>query len=371
VVQEEATKLSKRAKRRAAGEDEPEPAEDLAEGGQKGAGEGAASPEVAPAANRQARRTAAAKQRAARKRERADAAAIGLDAGEMVDDAFVRLTDKASRFGRRYWNSIQWVIGLSVIGWLCFHVYSWRSRVGDSKVSDALAKAMADERGRVGDAEQRDKPNANGIVDPTPIFENDGERAKAAIAGYEQALELRSSGPAADFARVGKAGVLLESGKADEALALYDQVANGSEAKKTAVLRGQALEGRGLCLEAKNDLPGAFDAFEKLGAVSGYENEGLYQQARIKQLQGDAAAAKALLTKLFAALGPPKPQAFGRMPERVEFLRERAEQLTSVVDPLEHDVKIPKPPLGADAVQQMLEQMAAKGGGAPAPSQEP
>jgi tetratricopeptide (TPR) repeat protein len=371
-VQEEATKLSKRAKRRAAGEDgsesdpaataEPAAAE-VAEGDEAEAADEAAAPDGAPgqdAPNRQARRTAAAKARARRKREREAASAIGLDAAEMVDDALVRFTDKISRAARRNWNAIQWVLGIGILSWLGWQVYSWRRASVNAEVSDALYAAINTEHGRTGDPSEQGKPNANGVIDPTPIFENDAARLEAASKRYAEVIALESSSPAAGFAQIGRGGVLLEQGKPDEALAAFEAAAQLA-GDAIPELRGGAIEGRGLSLEAKGDLPGAFAAFEELAKLPSFENRALYQQARIKQLQGDIDASKGKLTQLFSNLGPPKAASFGGLPERPDFLRQRATQLASLVDPLEKDVKIPKPPMGADAVQQMLDQLKAQG----------
>jgi predicted negative regulator of RcsB-dependent stress response len=378
-VQEEATKLSKRAQRRAAGEGSEEATDaELAEEQTAAEADGDAAPEegvkdeTASAPNRQARRTAAAQARARRKREREAASAIGLDAAEMVDDALVRFTDKATRLLRRNWNAIQWVLGLGIIGWFGYQVYAWRRAATNAETSDVLYAAVAVERGRTGDPAEQGKPNANGIIDPTPIFENDAARLATASRRYGEVVEKTSDGPAAEFARIGQAGVLLEQDKPDEALALFEQVAKSPSAEKSPELRGGAIEGRGLSLEDKGDLAGALAAFEALGNVPGFENRALYQQARIKHQQGDDTASKALLTKLFTNLGPPKAASLGGLPERPDFLRQRATALANAVDPLEKDVKIPKPPLGADAVQQMLEQLKEQGIVAPpTPTENP
>lgn len=366
MVQEEATKASKRAQRRAADDETPgEPSDAEGAGVAQADADAPAAPSQAPAPaalpNRQARRTAAAKARGDRKRERVEAAAIGLDAGEMVDDAFVRVTDKISRFGRRHWNLIQWVIGLGLIGGIGYQVYSWRTRSVAANVSDVLFDAKLTEGGTIGDPKEQGKPNANGIVDPTPIFETDSARLAAALTAYQQAAEQRPGSTAEGFARLGEGGVLLEQGKAEEAAAVFERVAASSAAQANPDLRAQALQGRGLSLETKGDLPAARHTFEDFGNVPGYENPALYEQARVAQRQGDLEAAKALLVKLFKALGPPKAAAIGGLPERPDFLRERATQLAGVVDPLEKDVKVPQPPLGADAVQQMLKQLEEQG----------
>lgn len=368
-MQEEATKLSKRAKRRAAGDgsedvSEVEAGEEATAESPEGAEDSlppGAPDDPALAPNRQARRTAAAKARARRKREREAASAVGLDAAEMVDDALVRFTDKASRLARRHWNSIQWVIGIGVLGWFGYQVYAWRQATVNADVSDELYDAVTVEHGRTGDPAEQGKPGANGIIDPTPVFENDAARLAAATQKYAAVAEQRSDRAAASFARIGQAGALLEQGKPDEARALFDQVAQSEAAAQSPELMGGAIEGRALSLEAKGDLPGAAAAFEQLGTVPSFENPALYQQARIKHLLGDDNASKALLNKLFKNLGAPKAANFGGLPERPDFLRQRATSLAATVDPLEKDVKVPKPPMGADAVQQMLEQLKEQG----------
>lgn len=367
MVQEEATKASKRAQRRAAEGENAEKAdadardEDEAadEGEDEPAGEAAEPEGVAP--NRQARRTAAAQARARRKRERAEATAIGLDAGEMVDDALVRFTDKLSRLARANWNWIQWAIGLGIIGWFGYQVYAWRHGVTIAKLSDALFAATDAEHGRIGDPKEQGTANENGIIDPTPIFETHQARLEAAAARYAEAAALDPGSVASSFARLGQAGMQLALNKPDEARASFEAVAASKAAEKSPELRGNALEGHGASLELKSDWAGAARAYEQLASVPGFELRSLYQQARVKQLAGDTEAAKGLLNKLFKELGPPPAPQVAGLPQRPEFLRERAVQLASSVDPLEKDVKIPKPPLGADAVQQMLQQLESSG----------
>jgi hypothetical protein len=374
VVQEEATKASKRAQRRAAEEQGSEGASVEADAAASAAesdesdtdssrpASAPAEPGApAPAPNRHARRTAAAKARADRKRERAEAAAIGLDAGEMVDDVLVRATDKVSRFGRRHWNTIQWIIGLGLIAGLGYQVYSWRMRGVAASTTDVLFEAIAAENGRIGDPKEQGKPDSDGIIDPAPIFETEAARQQAALEAYRKAAEARPGSAIEAFARLGEGGVLLEMGKADEALGVYDRLLASGAAGATPEIRAGALEGRALALEGKGDLPGARKSFEELGVLAGHENRSLYQQARLAHAQGDLEAAKALLNKLFKALGPPKAASLGGLPERPDFLRERATQLAGVIDPTEKDIQVPKPPMGADAVQQMLKQLEEQG----------
>jgi tetratricopeptide (TPR) repeat protein len=312
--------------------------------------------------NRKARRGAAARARARRKREQAEAEAIGLDAGEMVDDALVRFTDRLARLLRKHWNVIQWVIGLGVLGWLGFEIYSWREARQREQVSDALFLAAAAENGKLGDPAEQGQPGPNGLVDPTRIFETDEARLQAALEAYRSAANLASSRPARALAQLGEAGVLLDLEKHDEASALYEAVRDGSEAARNPEIKTAAVRGLALSLEAKGDLPAALEAFRALAHQPGQETSALYEQARIQARAGETDAAKALLQQVFEKLGPPVvAQLSGGLGDRPQFLRLRAERLARELDPLENDVKIPKPPRGADAVERLLQQVREQG----------
>ncbi|MET0410382.1 MAG: hypothetical protein ABW217_03760, partial [Polyangiaceae bacterium] len=149
MAQEDTAKLSKRAQRRKALEEGAEPEtgaedsdEDTAAEEPPAAAEpvGAKAPEEPP--NRKGRRTAAAKARALRKRERAEASAIGLDASEIVDDAFVRITDKVSRFLKKQANTLQWLVVVGVVGWLSWEVYHWQMGRLEATSSDYVFEGV-------------------------------------------------------------------------------------------------------------------------------------------------------------------------------------------------------------------------------------
>jgi tetratricopeptide (TPR) repeat protein len=365
VAQEDTAKLSKRAQRRKALEEGAEP-ETGAEGSDEetGAEEPPAAEPVAAKApeepsNRKGRRTAAAKARALRKRERAEASAIGLDASEIVDDAFVRVTDKVSRFLKKRANTLQWVIVLGVVGWLGWEVYQWQMGRVEARSSDYLFEGVQAENGRVGDPEEKGKADNRGIIDPSPIYKTHEERLNAALKDYEEAaLERPSAAPAA-FALLGKGGVLLELGKNDEALAAYEAARASPASEKNDVIRAGALEGIGLAREGKNDLEGAQKAFEELQQLPGYEPLAMYQRARIKDRAGDKAGAKELLNKVFEKLGPPPPAGMPGVPESHlnAALRERAAQLAGSVDPTGKEIHMPKPAFDSAAIQEMIRQM--------------
>lgn len=374
MVQEDAQKVSRRARRRAASNPEGTGEAESDESGEVDAPSGeaeagpsddepgaAGKPGAGATQNRKARRGAAAQARARRKREQAEAQAVGLDAGEMVDDALVRATDRLSRFIRHNWNVIQWTVGLGVLGWIGWQVYAWYDTRQRASISDALMLAAAAESGRIGDPSERDELQ-NGVVDPTPIFDSEESLREATLEKYRKAVEVAEGRPAAAFAKLGEAGTLLEMGRTEEAQAAYEAVRRSEASQQSSEILGAALGGLGLSLEARKDVDGALSAFEKLASVPGFEERALLQQARIQAAAGKTDEAKTKLGELFKKLGPPpSPVSLGAQAEPPRFLRTRAEQLSRQLDPLEKDVKIPRAPMGSDTMQKLLEQVKQQG----------
>lgn len=364
MAQEDAAKLSKRAQRRKALEEgsEPEAGEETSE--ESGADEPPIATTIATAkaveepANRKGRRGAAAKARAQRKRERAEASAIGLDATEIVDDALVRFTDKVGRVIKKQANALQWVVVIGVVGWLSWEVYHWQMGRLEAKSSDFVFEGVQAETGRVGDPEGQGKVDSRGALDPSPIFKTEEDRLNAALKAYDEASEERPNSAPAAFALLGKGGVLLELDKFDEALAAYEQASANPATVKNDLLRASALEGIGLAREGKNDFEGALKAFDEVQQVPGFEQTALYQRARIKDRAGDKAGARELLNKLFEKLGPPPPNLPGAPPSAVNAsLRARAIQLAANLDPLGKEVHLPKAQLDTASIQEMIRQM--------------
>lgn len=98
-----------------------------------------------------------------------------------------------------------------------------------------------------------------------------------------------------------------------------------------------------------------------LASVAGYEMPALLAQARLQHALGKSDEAKTLLNTLFEKLGPPPAATFGGLPNPRNFLRQRAEQLVSVVDPLRKSVTVPSVEPGAAAVQQLMRQLEQQG----------
>lgn len=312
-------------------------------------------------ANRKARRTAAAQARSSRRREQAEAEAVGLDAGEMVDDAFVRLADKTGKGLRKYSSMIQWVVSVGILGWIGTETYQWVGNNADADATQVLYAGTLAEQGRIGDPDEGGKAGPGGISDPRRVFATRADLLKSALAKYEQATTLREGEGSEAFALLGQAGVLFEMGDADKAIPLFERVAASPLAQAQPTLLGSALDGLALSQEAKGDTAGALQTAVRLETVAGFEQPSLYLQARLQNSLGKPDLAKPLLNKLFEKLGPPLAAAVGPLPNPSDFLRLRAEQLTALVDPLQKDITVPTAPLGASAVEQMLRQLREQG----------
>ena len=316
-----------------------------------------AVPEGDEPKNRRARRAAASQARKHRMRERREAEAVGLDAQEMLDDAFVRGTDSAAKWFRRNSGKLQWVLVLGIVGWAGWGIYGWRSAAAKERASDALAKAVSIERGEIGDPAEQGRPNEQDIIDPAPIFEDRQALLSAARAQFEQATALRPGSGTALYAELGLAAVLLDLEQFDQALQAYEEVKNAELSASEPELRGRALEGVALVAEAKGDAKAAVEAYAALEAadVDGFTDLAMYQQARLLAELGETAKARELVTKLQAKLGTAfaNPMGMG-----ASYLQSGVESLGDDlgVEPPRDDAPKAITPQQIEALQQQVQQ---------------
>jgi hypothetical protein len=196
--------------------------------------------------------------------------------------------------------------------------YSAYEHKRESDASMQLAKAVEDERGRIGDPDKEDEPDRP--HDPTPVFKTVDERREAALAGY-RGVEAKFHGTgAATLARLSEGSLLLDKEDADGALAAYTEVSTSPLAKADAEVRGRALEGMGFAYELKADAASGDAAkplLEKAGKeyrelentdVTGFKELGMYHEARVLQKQGSTGEAVAMLKKLHERIGKEKEE---------------------------------------------------------------
>jgi tetratricopeptide (TPR) repeat protein len=348
-------KKSRRAQRREAtgGASDAEPSADRIEeaGSAETTPEGADTTDAAGAvreANRQARRAAAAKRRTGRDRQRERAAEIGLDTGEMVDDAVARGTDAAVRWLRRNFNVLQWIIVIGVAGWIAWEIYSWREARARAQSSDVLARGLHVQRGKIGDPSSAGDTDIRGFADTRPVFASADAQLAKAEAVFREAKETRPGKPIAVAAQLSLAGVLHDQGKHADARAAYEAILASPVGEKDPELRGRALEGLALVDEAEGKVDAAIKRYKELenADISGFTPLARYQHARLLSGKGDREGAIALLKKVRETTKPSSPM------EMPSYVSQAALALLEELDPEGASESIAQ-----KAVQDALEQL--------------
>jgi hypothetical protein len=135
------------------------------------------------------------------------------------------LLNRATDFGDWARKNQQLVAGavaavvVVVAGGLGYVAYE-RKRETDASVQ--LAKAVAQERGRIGDPDKEDDPDRP--HDPSPIFKTNDDRREAALAAFRGVESKYHGTGAAILARLSEGSLLLDKEDADGALAAYTDV---------------------------------------------------------------------------------------------------------------------------------------------------
>jgi hypothetical protein len=291
------------------------------------------------------------------------------------------LVDRAADFGK--WAKKNQSLVTGVVGALLVAVagslgYTAYERKHEADASVQLAKAVADERGRIGDPDKEEDDNHP--HDPTPIFKTSEERREAALAGYRSVESNFKGTGAAILARLSEGSLLLDKEDADGALAAYGDVAATPLAKADGEVRGRALEGMGFAYELKADAAtadAAKDMLEKAGKeyrelentdVVGFKELGMYHEARVLQKQGQKDAAVDMLKKLHERLHGPSDD------HRFVYLEQVADDALRAIAP---DALPPKPSFGGghghggknqldpEQLKKLYEQLQKSGGGIP------
>jgi predicted negative regulator of RcsB-dependent stress response len=267
---------------------------------------------------------------------------IPLAPGEMVDDALARGTEASLKWLRSHLNVLQYVILGAVGAAVAWYFYDSHQSKRAETASAELAKAVLDERGRIGEAPKAEDGMPD--VDPTPWFKTAAEKREAVAKAYGQvAGEFASTGPGM-LAKLGEANAHLDAREWDKAEAAFRATRESSLAKVDADVRGRAIEGLGYALEGKGDTEGALKAFQDLAAtdVRGFKELGQYHQARLLFAKGDAAKAKEILKPLSDKLHAPSDQ------KPLQNLANDVDDLLRRIDPSAAPQK-PGPSLGRSA----------------------
>jgi len=292
-------------------------------------------------------------------------------------EPFVDRATQFSEWAKKNQTLVGLVAAAVVVGAGALGVYTYMQHQRDVSASVALAKAVADERGRIGDPEKEEDPNQP--KDPRPIFKTTDDRRAAALREYQD-VETRFKGTgAAILARLSEGALLLDKRDVPGAIAAFTEVQDSLLAHADAEVRGRALEGQGFAYELKaEDLPadqkGAVldDALKSFRAlentdVEGFKELGMYHQARVYETKGDKAKAIELLKSLRDRVNKPEDSKNHPYP----YLQEVVDDRLRALDPAALPPKAPPNPFGGpggaqptDAqIRKMIEQQMHNRGG--------
>ncbi len=293
--------------------------------------------------------------------------ATAVDAEPVIDRA-AQLADWAKK--NQSLVSAVAVVAVLVAGGFGFYTYSQHKK--ETQASVALAKALADERGRVGDPDKEEEPNQP--HDPRPVFKTTDDRREAALRDYRD-VEAKFAGTgAAILARLSEGAILLDKRDVQAATAAFTEVEGSLLAKADAEVRGRALEGLGFAYELKADsLAGdpkgaaqdeALKSFRQLENldVDGFKELGMYHQARVYEAKGDKPKAIELLKSLNERIHKPEDKT-----HPFAYLQQVADDRLRALDPSALPPKAPPQPMGgaADAAmrRRIMEAMSKGQGG--------
>jgi predicted negative regulator of RcsB-dependent stress response len=292
--------------------------------------------------------------------------ARNLEAGEIVDDALARSTQAAGAWLKKNANAVQWVVIVCLVGWVGYAIYNYRAGRAAEQASAKLSTAIRAERARVGTDETKPDPQS-GLVETRPAFATEELRLKAAEQQY-RAIADGGSTSAATFAKLGLASVLYDEGKFADAKAAYQAVKDSKLATQDVAVKGRAIEGIGISMEAAGDKDGALKAFGELSNIDalGFNALGAYHQARLSDAAGNTEKAKEYLKDaqkrldtLASAEGSKKALGGGNS----GYLQQAVRDLQRRVDP--SAVPAPSSSLTAEQIQELTEQIgdgSGKGG---------
>lgn len=291
-----------------------------------------------------------------------------LEAGEIVDDALARTTQAAGAWLKTNANVVQWVVILGLVGWGAYAIYNYRAGRAAEQASAKLSTAIRAEGARIGTDETKPDPQT-GLVETRPAFASEELRLKAAEQQY-RAIADGGSTSAATFAKLGLASVLYDQSKFADAKAAYQAVKDSKLANQDVGVKGRALEGIGISLEAAGDKDGALKAFGELSNIDalGFNALGAYHQARLSYAAGNIDKAKEYLKdaqkRLDTLAGTDSKdkdkKALGG--GNTGYLQQSVRDLQRRVDPSAVPAASPGA-LTAEQIQELTEQMGGEGSG--------
>ncbi|HEY0467824.1 MAG TPA: hypothetical protein VGC79_26670, partial [Polyangiaceae bacterium] len=262
-------------------------------------------------------------------------------------------------------NVVQCAVIVCLVVWVGYAIYSYRSGRALEQASAKLSTAIRAEGARIGTDETKPDPQT-GLSETRPAFATEELRLKAAEQQY-RAIADGGSTSAATFAKLGLASVLYDQGKFADAKAAYQAVKDSKLAGQDLGVKGRALEGIGISLEASGDKDGALKAFGELSNVDGlgFNALGAYHQARLSFAAGNTDKAKEYLKDAQKRLdtlagGDAKDAKKPLTGGNTGYLQQAVRDLQRRVDPTA--VTASPNTLTAEQIQELSEQMGAGDG---------
>lgn len=314
----------------------------------------------------------AASKKLAKIGERAEprrAVAVAADA-----DPLIERTAKIGEWAKKNQTAVQIVAALVAVGLLGFAGFLYFGHKRETEASVLLAKAVADERARVGDTKDDDE-NAG------PAFKTYEARREAALAKYREVQSKYASTGAAILSRLAEGSLLLDKREPDNAIKAFEDVKGSALAQADVEVKCRALEGIGFAHELRAQLNAgdaakhqdeALKAYKELENtdVRGFKEAAMYHQARVLMDKGEKDKAKETLLSLKTRLEKPDDALMQGIPAGPSFpyLRVMAMERLAELDP----TAVPKAPKGGgggqmdpEALQRLMEQLKKGGGGHP------
>jgi hypothetical protein len=294
-------------------------------------------------------------------------------AADFEGDALLERTGELAKWAKKNYKVVWGVVGVAAVVGLGFAGQYYFQHKKDNAASTALEAAVADERGRIGDP---DKADDDGPKDTSPIFKTPQDRADAALSKFRDVTAKFPGTGASYLARLSEGSLLLDKHDIPGAQAAFNDVKNSPLAKVDQEVSGRALELLGFTYEysAENGTPAAYDDALKVYRelentdVLGFQELGMYHQARIYQKKGDTDKAKELLKSVYERVNKPGEN------HPFPFLENLAEDRLRALDPTALPPKAVNR-MGGPAgnqmseaqmkklIEQMQRQQAAQGGG--------
>lgn len=289
-------------------------------------------------------------------------------------DPLIERTTKLSDWAKKNQKTVQIVGALVAAALLSVAGFFYMDQKRETQASELLAKAVADERARIGEPPKDDEPS-----DGAPVFKTYDARRESALAKYREVQSKYPSTGAAILARLAEGSLLLDMRKPDEAAQAFSDVKASPLAAADMEVKGRAIEGLGFAHEQKaqanaaeadkhyEEALKAYRELENTVEVKGFKELALYHQARVLEDKGDKDKAKEVLLSLKERLNKPDEATISGAPAGPTFpyLREVAMDRLRALDPSAAPKQSGSPGGGAQLtpaqIRKMIEEAQKKG----------